>query len=159
MSFIKNIFISSESNYWKHPKGQPGSAPTSTPDEAQCHAGKGLLGDRFYEYKDNYGGQVSFMNEDALLELRKITGVEADFSVFRRNIIISQIDPLTLIGKRFCIGEVEFEGSSDCTPCAWMDYAAGEGAFRWLKENNKGGLRAKIVKSGTIHVGDELKII
>lgn len=159
MSFLKNIYISPESNYWKHKKDSPGTAPTHMPDSIECHEGKGLVGDRFYEFKKDYGGQVSIMSEDALLELRNHTGVEADFKVFRRNLIISGIDPLSLIGKKFSIGEVLFEGSSDCTPCSWMDFAAGEGSYQWLSENQKGGLRAKILKSGIIRLGDQVKTV
>lgn len=159
MNQLTKIYISPESNYWKHKKGEPGTAPTHTPDSVECHEGQGLVGDRFYEFKKNYGGQVSIMSEDALKEMSASTGHKADSSVFRRNLLVSGIDPLTLIGKQFSIGEVHFEGHSDCTPCAWMDFAAGEGTYAWLNENNKGGLRAKIIKSGSIKLGDELKVL
>ncbi len=159
MAILKKIYISPESNYWKHKKGEPGPAPTFSPLEAECHEGSGLVGDRFYDFKKEYGGQVSLMSEEALLELSSVTGVKADFEVFRRNLIISKIDPLELIGKKFSIGEAEFEGSSDCFPCAWMDTAAGAGSFKWLKENQKGGLRALITKSGIIRISDQIKLL
>ncbi|MFT6070773.1 MAG: MOSC domain-containing protein YiiM [Bacteriovoracaceae bacterium] len=159
MAILKKIYISPESNYWKHKKGKPGPAPTFSPHEVECHEGRGLVGDRFYDFKKEYGGQVSLMSEDALNELSSVTGVKVDFEVFRRNLIVSEIDPLELIGKKFSIGTVEFEGSSDCFPCAWMDTAAGEGSFKWLKENQKGGLRALITKSGIIRTGDQLKLL
>lgn len=158
MSKLSKIYISPESNYWKHKKNKPGQAPTHTPDSVECHEGQGLVGDRFYDFKKEYGGQVSFISEDALNEMSSVTGHTADPVVFRRNLLVSGIDPLSLIGKKFSVGEVYFEGHSDCTPCAWMDFAAGEGTYKWLNENNKGGLRAKIIKSGTLNVGDELKI-
>jgi MOSC domain-containing protein YiiM len=159
MATLKKIYISPKSNYWKHKKDEPGSAPTISPSEVECHQGSGLLGDRFYDFKDQYGGQVSLMSEDALVELSSVTGNKVDFEVFRRNLIISDIDPLELIGKKFSIGTVEFEGKSDCFPCAWMDTAAGDGSFSWLKENKKGGLRAAILKSGVIKLGDKIQIL
>jgi MOSC domain-containing protein YiiM len=159
MAILRKIYISPESNYWKHKKGEPGLAPTLSPDVAECHAGSGLVGDRFYDFKKKYGGQVSFMSEDALVDLSSATGHKADFEVFRRNLIVSGIDPLSLIGKKFTLGEVLFEGSSDCFPCAWMDTAAGEGSFAWLKKNQKGGLRAMIIKSGIIKLGDKIELL
>lgn len=159
MSNLTKIYISPESNYWKHKKGNPGTAATLTPESVECHEGQGLVGDRFYDFKKDYGGQVSLMSEDALNEMSEATGHKADFSLFRRNLIVSGLDPLTLIGKQFKIGDVLFEGSSDCTPCAWMDSMVGEGTYAWLDENNKGGLRAKILSTGTIKLGDTLTVI
>ncbi|MBT3979937.1 MAG: molybdenum cofactor biosysynthesis protein [Bacteriovoracaceae bacterium] len=159
MAHIHEIFISPSSNYWSHKVGTPGKAPTHTPQEIEAHAGAGLVGDRFYEFKENYQGQVSFMELEALEELKKMGGSEVSNSVFRRNIIISGVDPLILIGKEFKIGTAKFKGCVDCTPCAWMDFAAGDGAFNWLNENNKGGLRAQILESGTMKIGDSLTIL
>jgi MOSC domain-containing protein YiiM len=39
-----------------------------------------------------------------------------------------------------------------------MDFAAGDGTYAWLDNNNKGGLRAKILNNGTLTVGDQLKV-
>ncbi|MGB0638842.1 MAG: MOSC domain-containing protein [Myxococcota bacterium] len=155
---LKNIYISASSNFWGRKPGDAGTAPTQHPKSVECHQGRGLVGDRYYDFKTEYGGQVSIMSEDALLELRHTLGREVDFSVFRRNLIVSGIDPLVLVGKKFSIGSVQFEGSSDCTPCEWMDFAAGEGTYAWLDNNNKGGLRAKILNNGTITIGDQLKV-
>lgn len=158
MAILKKIYISPESNYWKHKKGEPGPAPTFSPLEIECHEGRGLVGDRFYDFKKEYGGQVSLMSEEALTELSSVTGQRVDFKVFRRNLIISELDPYELIGKKFKIGSVLLEGKSDCFPCAWMDTAAGEGSFSWLKENKKGGLRAAILESGIIKLGDKIEL-
>ena len=155
---LKNIYISASSNFWGRKPEDAGTTPTQSPKSVECHQGRGLVGDRYYDFKNEYGGQVSIMSEDALLALRAELGHTADFSVFRRNLIVSGIDPLTLVGKKFSIGPVEFEGSSDCTPCAWMDFAAGDGTHAWLDNNAKGGLRAKILNTGTLTVGDPLKV-
>lgn len=156
---LTKIYISPESNYWKHKVGTPGSAPTHEPETVEVHEGRGLVGDRFYDFKNDYAGQVSFMSQDALDSMFDELGTNADYSVFRRNLIVAGIDPLSLIGKKFRVGEVEFEGCKDCTPCPWMDFAAGDGTFKWLSDNSKGGLRAKVTKSGHIKLGDELVII
>lgn len=156
-SHLTHIFISPESNYWSHKMGEPGSAPTHKPESVECHQNKGIVGDRFYNFKADYKGQVSLMEAKALSDLaEKLKINELDESVFRRNFIVTDVELLPLIGKTFRIGEVQFEGMVDCAPCPWMDMAAGEGAFAWLKENQKGGLRAKVLSSGVVRLGDKL---
>ena len=155
---VTNIYISPESNYWSHPPGKPGNAPTHQPETVNCHAGKGIEGDRFYDYKENYKGQITFMSKDALEELRDSNGGDFGYEVFRRNVILEGIDPLTLVGKKFKIGQAVFEGMCDCDPCSWMDTAAGKGSFKWLYQNKKGGLRARILETGTLSIGDVLEI-
>ena len=155
---LEKIYISAGSNFWGRTLENVGTTPTESLQSVECHEGRGLVGDRYYDFKKEYGGQVSIMSEDALLQMSSELGHSADYGVFRRNLIVSGIDPLELVGKRFCIGEVEFEGSSDCTPCSWMDYAAGDGTYAWLHKNQKGGLRAKVLNNGTINIGDTVQL-
>ncbi len=155
---LENIYISAQSNYWSHPKGEPGSAATLTPSSVDCVAGSGLVGDRFFNFKENYKGQVTLISKDNLDRLQEFLKLEFDPQVLRRNLLVSGIDPLSLIGKQFQVGEMLFEGKVDCTPCFWMDLVIGEGAYQWLQEHNAGGLRAAVINSGTIQCGDLLKI-
>jgi len=72
--------------------------------------------------------------------------------VLRRNVIVSGVDLLSLIGCEFEIQGVKFRGTQHCAPCEWMDVAVAPGAKEFLKEN--GGLRAKILTDGELHLGD-----
>lgn len=45
-----------------------------------------------------------------------------------------------LIGQRFSLQGIEFEGVEECRPCYWMDQAIAPGAENYLKGH--GGLRA-----------------
>lgn len=118
----------------------------------QCVAGKGLEGDRFFDYKENHKGQITFFSAEVADALREVV-VDPFFdnSAFRRNIIVRGIDLNALIGKRFRIGSVEFEGTEQAAPCDWMEIAVGPGARAFLEGN--GGLRARILSSGTLEVG------
>ena len=157
--YVESIFISASSNYWSHPKGNPGIAPTEPKNVVECVAGKGIKGDRFFDFKENYVGQITFMDGDALREFQKIIKQNFNFDLFRRNVILSGIDPLSLEGKKFRIGEVIFEGICDCTPCQWMDEMIAPGTLKWLAQNKKGGLRAKIIQSGPLKINDKLTVI
>ena len=156
---IVSIYISPKSNYWRRPKAQPGDAPIESPQSVECHAEHGLVGDRFYDYKENYKGQVTFMHYETLMALKKVTGKDFSLEVFRRNVILSGPKIMQLQGKKFQFGDVIFEGTEHCTPCHWMDFAAGDGAYAWLDKNTAGGLRARILQSGHISLGNEVVIL
>lgn len=122
-------------------------------------AGKGIEGDRFFDYKPDYKGQITFFSESTIDAVKKDLGHQhAKAQLFRRNVVLAGIDAEALIGKRFSIGDVEFTGSCEAAPCFWMDQAVGEGTHEFLK--GKGGLRARITKGGSLPTGVcEVKII
>ncbi|MCS1410647.1 MAG: hypothetical protein M2R45_03842 [Verrucomicrobia subdivision 3 bacterium] len=136
--------------------GRHGKEPLTYVMEAretiECVAGKGIMGDRFFDYKPNYKGQLTFFSEEVYLKLKRQLSVEMKSSaVFRRNVLVSGIDLNPLIGKRFGLGEVEFEGVEEASPCYWMDRAFGEGAAAALR--GQGGLRVRILSDGKLSRG------
>jgi MOSC domain-containing protein YiiM len=60
------------------------------------------------------------------------------------------------VGQRVAIGEAEFEVSMVCDPCERMDQLRPG-----LREQLKGrrGMLARVVKSGNVAVGDEVRLI
>jgi MOSC domain-containing protein YiiM len=68
----------------------------------------------------------------------------------RRNVITKGVDLNSLIGKRFVIQGVEFEGVCECSPCHWMNEAIAPGAEAAL--HGRGGLRARILTDGQLKV-------
>lgn len=156
MSFrVDHIFISPEHNYFGH-YGQPaGVAPMVELQEAEFVEGKGIRGDRFFGYKEDYKGQVTLFAAEVYEDVcRKFpeAGKSHGPEVFRRNVIVSGVDLNSLIGKEFEIQGVLFLGMSECSPCEWMDQAFGPGTESALK--GRGGLRAKILRGGKICVAD-----
>ena len=77
--------------------------------------------------------------------------------MLRRNVIVSGIDLLSLIGRKFEIQGTEMFGTQHCAPCDWMNVAFAPGAKQFLKDN--AGLRARIVTDGTIKVGEALLFV
>ncbi len=118
-----------------------------------CVAGKGLEGDRFFGFKEDFVGQATFFSVEVAEALREMVpdpGFE-NFA-FRRNILVRGFDLNALIGKRFRIGSVEFEGAQEAKPCDWMNTAIGPGARAFME--GQGGLRVRILSSGTLEVGE-----
>lgn len=121
-------------------------------ESVNCVAGKGLEGDRFFGYKENYKGQVTFFQAEVADALREhLQHAWFDNSDFRRNIIVKGVDLPGLIGMRFSVGDVGFEGVEEAKPCDWMEEAVAPGARAFLE--GRGGLRARILNSGTLTCG------
>ena len=156
---IEQIFISSEHNFVGHYGQAPGTSPLIERERIECVAGKGLLGDRYFNHREDYKGQITFFSAEVFEQLCAHFGIrEKPAGVLRRNVIVSGVDLPPLIGREFEIQGVKFRGTQHCTPCEWMDVAIAPGAKEFLKEN--GGLRAKILTDGELHVGDaQLRVV
>ena len=119
--------------------------------EVQCVAGQGLVGDRFFGYKDNYKGQITFLAREVFDEVCRMLCVSGKSpGVMRRNVITEGVDLNSLIGKKFMLQGVEFEGVCECSPCCWMDAVIAPGAEIALQ--GRGGLRARILLGGKLRV-------
>ncbi len=119
--------------------------------EIECVAGMGLRGDRYFGFKPDFKGQVTFFDAAAVEGVREkfsLPGLSS--SAFRRNLIVRGVDLSAWKGKRFRFQGIEFEGSEECKPCYWMDQAAAPGAEAFLTEHFRGGLRARILSDGIL---------
>jgi MOSC domain-containing protein YiiM len=144
---ICHLYISAGHSFFGRHGKDAGSHPMIERDEVECLAGRGIAGDRFFDYKSNYSGQITFFAGevyDALCRELNISDVPA--SGLRRNVITRGIDLNSLIGKEFDVQGVSFRGREECKPCYWMDRAFKPGAEAFLK--GRGGLRAMVLTDG-----------
>ncbi|MCC6213804.1 MAG: molybdenum cofactor biosysynthesis protein [Polyangiaceae bacterium] len=120
--------------------------------EVRCVAGQGLEGDRYFGYKEDYKGQITFFDWKVYEQLvSNYPDRRVDPSLLRRNVLIDGVDLNSLVARRFRVGGVLFEGSEECAPCYWMNDAIGPGAEDALR--GRGGLRARIVEGGVLRAG------
>lgn len=146
---IVALYISPGHNFFGHHGRSPDKNPTLAVDEVECVAGHGLKGDRFFDYKPGYSGQVSFFAQEVHDDLCRNFGLhDVPTSVYRRNVVTHGRDLNELIGQEFELQGVKFFGYSECKPCYWMDRAVVTGAEKWLRGH--GGLRARILSSGPL---------
>jgi hypothetical protein len=149
---LRHIFLSPGHNFYGRYGEPAGTHPIHDVAVARCRAGWGLEGDRFYGWRPDYKGQVTFFAWETLLAAReKFTLPALSPAVFRRNVITDGLDLNGLIGRRFTLGGVEFEGVCEARPCVWMNKVVAAGAEEWLV--GRGGLRAKILSDGELGVG------
>ncbi len=149
---IRHLYVSSGHNFFGR-FGQP--ADTHLVRDlpvVKCRAGWGLEGDRFYGYRPDYKGQVTFFAWETYVAAKEKFRVPAlQPSAFRRNVIVEGIDLNALVGRRFTLGGVEFEGTGEARPCHWMNQVVAPGAEDWLM--GRGGLRTRVLTSGELTVG------
>jgi MOSC domain-containing protein YiiM len=148
---VRHLYISPGHNFFGHHGHPPSTHPTVEVAEIECVAGRGIKGDRFFDYKRNYKGQATFFSAEvfnALCAELKLSGKSPGES--RRNIVIEGADLNSLVGKDFEVQGVRFRGMAECSPCEWMDAAFAAGAEKFL--HRRGGLRAQILSDGVLRV-------
>jgi MOSC domain-containing protein YiiM len=130
-------------------------------DAAEAVAGRGLRGDRYFDGEGTFGGpgaaghELTLIEQEALDELAARTGIALAPADARRNLVTRGIDLNALAGRRFLVGDVEIAGRRWCEPCAHLQRLTAPGVLRGLV--HRGGLRADIVRGGTIARGDEIR--
>ncbi len=146
---IRHLYISPRHNFFGHHGQEPGTGPNIEVPEIECIAGRGILEDRFLDYREDYSGQVTFFSIEVFENVCRQLGInELSPSVVRRNVITEGTDLNQLIARTFEVQGVIFEGICECKPCYWMDRAIGKGAESLLM--GRGGLRAKILSGGML---------
>jgi MOSC domain-containing protein YiiM len=144
---IVGLFISPGHNFFGHHGHPAGEEPAIPASEVHCLAGRGLSGDRFFDFQHDYVGQITFFAQEVFEEVcRRLVVDDKSPGVTRRNVITRGVDLNSLVGKKFEVQGVAFEGMSECAPCHWMDQAIAPGAEAAL--HGRGGLRAKILTDG-----------
>jgi len=121
----------------------------------ECAAGRGIRGDRYLDFKDDYKGQITFFSLEVFDELcRALQIQDCSPALVRRNVITSSVDLNEFIDQDFEIQGVRFHAMEECRPCYWMNRAIAPGAEEFLK--GRGGLRAKILCDGNLRSTAEL---
>jgi MOSC domain-containing protein YiiM len=148
---IEHLYVSAGHNFFGHNGSPPGDFPVQERSEILCVAGRGIEGDRFFDYKSDYKGQITFFSAEVFDDLQAQLGVTAKTAgVLRRNVITRGWELADYYDCEFEVQGVRFHGMGECKPCYWMDHAFGPGAEAALK--GRGGLRAKIVTTGRLAV-------
>jgi MOSC domain-containing protein YiiM len=140
-----------------------GGAPMDARDEVRAVAGAGLEGDRYATKTGEYSDREGAGREVTLIAREAIAAANAqpDFTIgeheTRRNLVTEGVDLDALIGREFTVGEVVLVGVRDCPPCAYLEELTGRAVRRALR--GSGGLRADIVRGGTLRVGDHIDTV
>jgi MOSC domain-containing protein YiiM len=126
-------------------------------DDAEARIGAGLTGDRFSGSATSKR-QVTLIQAEHLGVISHLLHRDAvDPALLRRNIVVGGINLLALNGATFRIGAAVFEGSGGCHPCSRMEEVLGPGGYNAMRGH--GGITARVLESGVIRVGDEVRLL
>ena len=139
--------------------GPEEGGPITGVESVSAVAGRGLEGDRYFHSGE---GEHDPTLEITLVEIEPLeeAPTKHDLDVqpidMRRNVVTRGVTLRDLIGKEFNVGEVRVEGLEDNPPCRHLSSLAGKDLLKALIEN--GGIRGRIVRSGTIRAGDSIEL-
>jgi len=144
--------------------GEKAKAPLHYMETVEAIAEKGLEGDRYFYKQGTFNKpqlsqhvrEISILPYETLLECNKRLDTSLDFLDLRRNLVIKDFDIDVFKGKVFHIGTAQFKIVRTCPPCRYLSRLLDEDIMTGLKYI--GGYRAKIIKSGSITVGDKIII-
>jgi hypothetical protein len=125
-------------------------------DAVQAHAGSGLMGDRHLAGLGTFpsglpGSALTLIEAEVCDSFNPPLGPNEH----RRNLVTRGADLNALVGCDFMIGAVRCRGTRLCEPCTVIQRYASRPILRALI--HRGGLRADILESGTIRVGDRVQ--
>jgi MOSC domain-containing protein YiiM len=122
----------------------------------------GLDGDRYAKRTGTYsprggpGREITLIEREAIAALNQDPGVELAERETRRNLVTDGVSLTLLVGRTFCVGDVVLRGVRTCPPCTHLESLTRSGVRQALAD--RGGLRADIVRGGTLRIGDEIVV-
>ena len=75
-TMIEHLFVSPGLNTFRHHGGPAGEHPIIAVDAFECISGRGIRGDRFFDFKADYKGQITFFAMKTFEALCSALGVE-----------------------------------------------------------------------------------
>jgi MOSC domain-containing protein YiiM len=137
------------------------AVPMNSVEGARALPGKGLEGDRYAEQTGTFSNKPGPAREVTLIEIEAVEALNRDYGIAlspgeaRRNIITRGVPLNHLVGREFRVGTVTLRGIRLCEPCSHLEELTRQGVKDGLV--HRGGLRAQIVTSGLIRVGDAIR--
>jgi ADP-ribose pyrophosphatase YjhB (NUDIX family) len=125
-------------------------APVQARAEAEALAWAGLAGDR-YAAGRGYWRDARVTRDLTLVEAEVVEGLRLEPGELRRNVTTRGIRLNDLVGEAFWIGGVLCRGAQLCEPCRHLEEITGKPLLRPLV--HRGGLRAAVLRGGTVRVG------
>jgi MOSC domain-containing protein YiiM len=146
---------------WIHLADSEGG-PVRAVDAVEAIAGVGLAGDRYAirpedrEPGDDEVRDLTLVEAEQIEWLAAETGIALDPGATRRNLTTRGIRLNDLVGRTFRVGGVRVEGVELCEPCSHLQAMVGQPVLRPLI--HRAGLRARLLDSGAIRVGDPIEV-
>lgn len=138
--------------------------PVRRLESVDAIAGVGLTGDRYAKRegfwkdteKSGESRDLTLIEAEEIERLAHEFGIELAPGASRRNVTTRGIRLNELVGMEFWIGDVLARATELCEPCTHLVALTGKPLIKPL--THRGGLRADLLSSGRISVGDSIKV-
>jgi MOSC domain-containing protein YiiM len=135
-------------------RGAPREPALSLP-QTLALAGIGLADDRLGQRGEAELStrQVTLIQAEHMDVIARLAHVAAvDPLRLRRNLVVSGINLIALRNSTLQVGEAVLEIVGPCQPCSRMEAEIGPGGYAAMRGH--GGMTARVISGGPIHVGD-----
>lgn len=138
-----------------------GEAAVEAVDSVEGIAGRGLRGDRYFDGTGTFYATVDTGRDLTLIEVEAVDAIEREVDIVldpgehRLNVTTRDVALNHLDNQRFRVGGVVCRGVRLCEPCRHLESLTVDGTLEALV--HRGGLRADIVESGVMSVGDSIE--
>jgi len=141
-------------------------APMQARSEAHAVPGRGLAGDRYFADNGRFSAEpvpgreiteLTLIESEVVEYLSLEWGLDVDEADSRRNVVTRGVSLNDLVGVEFDVGDARLHGASLCEPCISL-VKSPEHRHLLRALAHKGGLRARILREGTLAVGDPIVV-
>ncbi len=134
--------------------------PLRRVEQAEAVAGHGLVGDRYHRQEGTFSKpspdrEITLIESEALDALGRDCEITLEPGQARRNLVTRGVPLNHLVGREFQVGDVLLRGIRLCEPCGHLEKLTRVGVKEGLL--HRGGLRAQIVRGGTLKSGDVIR--
>ena len=137
--------------------GPEDAGPMSEVDEVTADAGKGLVGDRYYD-NGVADEEITLIESESIAAAQAIAEVDFANEDTRRNVVTSGVRLESLVGRKFKVGGVTIEGLEKNPSCKHLERVTGKKIMKPLLHVEGGaGIRGRIVSGGVIRTGDPVE--
>lgn len=141
------------------------AAPPLSHQRVALLSGAGIVGDRYCNTQESFlerplqerATEVTLIEAEVIDAFNQACGLRLGYGDLRRNIITHGVKLNALVGKRFRLGAIEFEGIELCEPCSSLARRVTPLVLPHMV--HRAGLRAAVLSSGELHVGDTFALM
>jgi MOSC domain-containing protein YiiM len=136
--------------------------PLTPVGEIRAVAGRGLVGDRYFQGEGTFSKKAGPDREVTLIEIEALEALRRDYQVeiepgaARRNLVTRGVALNHLVGREFIVGAARLRGIRLCEPCEHLEKLTQAGVRKGLV--HRGGLRAQVLADGLVRVGDPVQL-
>jgi steroid delta-isomerase-like uncharacterized protein len=134
--------------------------PIEALDSAQAIARQGIDGDRYFSRTGFWSATPGAVRDMTLIESEAVEAMNTKLGAtiaagdLRRNVVTRGVALNHLVGREFRVGEVQLRGTGLCQPCTHLEALTRIGVKAAMQ--HRCGLRAEILTTGTIRIGDAI---